>query len=499
MQKNILEYLEETVKHYPDKIAFSNGKEHLSFGELYSSSRAIGSFLSENGFYGEPIAVIMDKHPKTIAAFMGIIYAGCFYVCIDEKMPEARMSAIFEKLSPRAIICDKKNKKTAELMSPEQIFEYDDLAVSRINDSALLKIREKQSSTDAIYVVFTSGSTGTPKGVVACHRSVIDYTETLCQALEFGDNTVFGNQTPLYFDAPLKEIMPTLKLGATTYFIPKMLFSFPVKLIEYLDENRINTVCWVVSALVQISSLGALEAHTPKYITTVAFGSELFPRKDYDMWRVALPEARFFNLYGPTEATGMSCYWAADRELLPDEPIPIGRPFDNTDIILLDDDNKRSEQGEICIRGTCLTMGYYNDKERTDAVFVQNPLNTAYPELIYRTGDIGRVNDRGELVFLCRKDSQIKHMGHRIELGEIEAAALRCSGIRKSCCVYDSNAKRIVLFFVGEKDALSLNKELQSYLPRYMLPTITEQLTELPFTTNGKIDRKGLRERAEKM
>ena len=114
MQKNILEYLEETVKHYPDKIAFSNGKEHLSFGELYSSSRAIGSFLSENGFYGEPIAVIMDKHPKTIAAFMGIIYAGCFYVCIDEKMPEARMSAIFEKLSPRAIICDKKNKKTAE-------------------------------------------------------------------------------------------------------------------------------------------------------------------------------------------------------------------------------------------------------------------------------------------------------------------------------------------------------------------------------------------------
>lgn len=499
MQKNILEYLERTAEMYPDKTAFSNGKESMTFGEVSDAARSIGSFLANKGYYGEPVAVIMDKHPKTVTAFFGIIYAGCFYVCIDEKMPEARMRAIFGKLSPRAVICDKKNFKTAESMGTEELFVYDDIASTAEDIGALSAIREKQSSTDAIYVVFTSGSTGTPKGVVACHRSVIDYTETLCEALEFSGDTVFGNQTPLYFDAPLKEIMPTLKLGATTYFIPKMLFSFPVKLIEYLDENRINTICWVVSALVQISSLGALEAHTPKHLTTVAFGSELFPRKDYDLWRAALPEARFFNLYGPTEATGMSCYWRADRELLPEEPMPIGSPFDNTDIILLDDENKRAEQGEICIRGTCLTMGYYNDKEKTDAVFVQNPLNTAYPELIYKTGDVGRINGRGELVFLCRKDSQIKHMGHRIELGEIEAAALGCEGVRKACCVYDNNAKRIVLFFVGDGEAQSLNKALQSYLPRYMLPALTERLDELPFTANGKIDRKGLRERAEAM
>ena len=497
MQKNILEYLEQTVRLYPDKTAFSNGKESMTFKEVIGGAASIGSFLANNGYYGEPIAVIMDKHPKTVTAFFGIIYAGCYYVCIDEKMPEARMRAIFDKLSPRAVICDKKNVKTAMSMSTEALYVYDDICEAEISTELLGRVRDRQSSTDAIYVVFTSGSTGTPKGVVACHRSVIDYTETLCEALEFTCDTVFGNQTPLYFDAPLKEIMPTLKLGATTYFIPKMLFSFPVKLIEFLDENNINTVCWVVSALVQISALGALAGHTPKHLTTVAFGSELFPRKDYDLWRAALPEARFFNLYGPTEATGMSCYWKADRELLPDEPIPIGRPFDNTDIILLDDENKRAEQGEICIRGTCLTMGYYNDRDKTDAVFVQNPLNTAYPELIYRTGDIGRLNERGELVFLCRKDSQIKHMGHRIELGEIEAAALKCDGVKKACCVYDNTAKRIVLFFVGDSDTQALNAALQSYLPRYMLPAVTERLPELPFTTNGKIDRKGLRERAE--
>ena len=497
MQKNILEYLESTVKVCPDKLAFSTGKEGMTFGEIYAHSRAIGSFLADNGFYGEPIAIIMDKHPRTLTAFWGVNYAGCFYACIDEKMPEARMSAIIEKLSPRAVICDAKNKKTADALGALRVYLYDDICDYALNESALADIRARQSSTDAIYVAFTSGSTGTPKGVVAAHRSVIDYTETLCEALEFDSDTVFGNQTPLYFDAPLKEIMPTLKLGATTYFIPKMLFSFPVKLVEYLDEHKINTICWVVSALVQISSLGALENHTPKYLTKVAFGSELFPRKQYDLWRTALPEADFYNLYGPTEATGMSCYWKADRELSEDEPIPIGRPFDNTDIILIDE-GKRAEQGEICIRGTCLTMGYYNDKDKTDAAFVQNPLNTAYPELIYKTGDIGRINERGELVFLCRKDSQIKHMGHRIELGEIESAALKCEGLRSACCVYDSEGKRIVLYAVGESAPEAIAAALREYLPRYMLPASIEKLDVLPFTANGKIDRKGLKERAEK-
>lgn len=497
MQKNILEYLEETVKTYPQKTAFSTGKEAMTFGEVYSGARAIGSFLANGGFYGEPIAVIMDKHPRTVTTFFGIIYSGCFYVCIDEKMPEARMRAIIDKLSPRALICDAKNKKTADALGIENIFLYEEAAAAEEDREALEKIRIKQSSTDAIYVVFTSGSTGTPKGVVACHRSVIDYTETLCEALGFTSETVFANQTPLYFDAPLKEIMPTLKLGATTYFVPKMLFSFPIKLIEYLDEHRINTICWVVSALVQISSLGALQNHVPKHLTTVAFGSESFPRKQYDLWRNALPEARFFNLYGPTEATGMSCYWYADRELAEDEPIPIGRPFDNTDIILLDDENKRAERGEICIRGTCLTMGYYNDKEKTDAVFVQNPLNTAYPELIYRTGDIGTVNERGELVFVCRKDSQIKHQGHRIELGEIESAALKADRVRSACCVYDNVGKRIALYYTGDVEENELTATLRTYLPRYMLPAITERLECLPFTVNGKIDRKGLREKAE--
>ncbi len=496
MQKNILQYLEQTAARLPDKLAFSTGKEGMTFGEDIAGARAIGTYLSKNGYYREPIVIFMDKHPHTVSAFFGAIYAGCFYVCIDEKMPRTRIEAIFGSLNPRVIIADKKNMRVAQSLGVERVCLYDDLAASEADETRLADVRRRQCDTDAIYVVFTSGSTGIPKGVVACHRSVIDYTESLCEAIGFTEETVFANQTPLYFDAPLKEIMPTLKLGATTYFVPKMLFSFPVRLLDYLDEHRINTVCWVVSALVQISSLGALENRTPKTLTTVCFGSEVFPRKQYDLWRKALPDAAFFNLYGPTEATGMSCYWAAVRDLDENEPIPVGRPFDNTDILLLDDENRPSNEGEICIRGTCLTMGYYNNPEKTEEVFVQNPLCRAYPERIYRTGDIGRINEHGELVFVSRKDSQIKHMGHRIELGEIDAAAQKHVDVRRTACVYDDTHKRIALFYVGEVEEAALSAFLATYLPRYMLPALCVRLAAIPLTDNGKTDRRALREQA---
>jgi len=275
---------------------------------------------------------------------------------------------------------------------------------------------------------------------------------------------------------------------------------FPVKLIEYINEKGINTICWVASALSLVAGLGALGAAKPKSLHTIAFGSEVFPIKHYNLWRETLPNARFIHLYGPTEATGMSCFYETTRTYGPDESIPIGHPFPNTEIVLVDDNGKIPEDGqpgEICIRGTCLSPGYFGDPEKTSNAFTQNPLS-AFPDLIYRTGDLGRRGKEGELYYISRRDHQIKHMGHRIELAEIEYVANGCDDVGLACAVFDYADSRIILYYVGKQgdgSKSAVRAYLKTNLPRYMLPQSIIELDALPHTPGGKIDRVGLLQR----
>jgi len=493
MQTNILEYLEVTVAQKPDKVAFADADTSLTFRQVYDQARSVATALHQAGYYKKPVVVFMRKQPATLAAFFGAIYAGCYYVPLDDEMPRHRIELIFKTLEPGALICDETTEAlAADLNYTGQVFTYESLAHGPIDEASLTKIRAQQLDIDPIYIVFTSGSTGVPKGVMACHRSVIDYIEHLCDVLKFDEDTVFGNQTPLYFDAYLKEVIPTLKYGATTVLIPKQLFMFPIKLVEFLNERGINTLCWVVSALTMISSFRTFDTVKPEHLRTIAFASEVFPMKQFKRWREALPNCRFINLYGPTETTGICCYYEVDREFADHETLPIGVPFPNTQILLLDENDKVPEvgqQGEICVRGTRLTLGYYCNPEKTAEAFVQNPLNTLYPELIYRTGDLGKLNARGELEFAGRKDYQIKHMGHRIELGEIEVIVNMHPQVRSACCIFDDVKKKIVLYYTGELELAELTGYVKSKLPRYMIPNVTRQLDALPLTPNGKIDR----------
>lgn len=497
MQNNVLDYLNDIVVTKSEKMAFLNESGGMTFGQVYEQSRGIGTYLYQKGIHGKPIVVFMRKHPKEVTAFFGVIAAGNFYVPIDEEMPAVRIQMILDNVQPPLIICDQETiALTGDFQIKGEIVLYDEISSGMVDDEALQRIHDSAIDTDLIYIVFTSGSTGIPKGVAACHRSVIDYIEQLSETLEFNEDTVFGNQTPLYLDACLKELYPTLKYGATTYFIPKSLFKFPVKLVEFMNDHQINTICWVVSALTMISAFGTFKTIRPEYLHTIAFGSEVFPIKQFHIWKSVLPNAQFINLYGPTEGTGMCCYYKVEREFEADEVIPIGRPFKNTEVILLNDKNERAEKGEtgeICIRGTSVTMGYYNDFERTQEVYVQNPLNQAYPEVIYRTGDLGKYNAYGELVFVSRKDHQIKHMGHRIELGEIEAHVNLLEGVKQAGCVYDEKRQKIVLYYVGTITDKDLVIRLKEKLPRYMIPNRIMHLEEMPLMMNGKLDRMTLK------
>lgn len=498
MRNHVLSDLYRIVREKPDKIAYSDGENELTFRDVHAQSRSIGSYLYRKGIYKKPVVVFMKKSPQEITAFFGVISGGDFYVPIDEEMPSARIQMILDNVQSPLIICDDTTERIAQGFQVKdcEIRRYDELILTPADDAALTDIYHKAIDTDPIYIVFTSGSTGIPKGVAACHRSVRDYVTQLSEVLGFNEDTVFGNQAPLYFDACLKEIYPTLMFGATTYLIPKRCFSFPVSLVEFLNDHRINTICWVVSALTMISAFGTFETVKPQYLRTVAFGSEVFPVKQFRLWKAALPEATFTNLYGPTECTGMCCYYRVEREFAEDEVIPIGHPFPNREILLLSEDGREvpaGEQGEICVRGTAVTLGYYNDRERTQASFVQNPLNAAYPEVIYKTGDIGRYNEAGELCFVSRKDYQIKHMGHRIELGEIEVNVNGIDGVKIAACIYNDKNEKIVLFYLGDIGEKELTLEMRKKLPRYMLPNQTVKLDKMPFTANGKIDRVSLK------
>ena len=498
MQTNVLEYLEQTAERVPDKISFADDTSALSFGEVSKRSQQIGCHLASYQAAHEPVFVYMKRSPETLTAFFGVIYAGCYYVPIDEEMPRRRIELILENTKAKYLIYDESTcDKVSELDFSGRSFSYEECISFPLDHEKLARIRENSLDEDPIYVLFTSGSTGIPKGVVGHHRGVIDYIESLTEALPFSKDTVFGNQTPLYLDACMKEIYPTLKYGAMTWLIPKEQFAIPVKLVEYLNEHKINTICWVVSALTMISTFGTFDVIKPEYLHTIAFGSEVFPIQQFNRWKETLPHARFYNLYGPTEATGMSCYYYADRLFQESESIPIGKPFKNTRVYLLDQEGKevpKGENGEICISGTCLTHGYYNNPEKTAEVFTQNPLTPFYPQRIYHTGDIGRWNEDGNLMFISREDHQIKHMGHRIELGEIEADAGRIDGVTTCCCLYIKENNKIVLFYAGDTDKKHLTAALKERLPRYMLPNAIVQTDQLPLTANGKMDRQKMQE-----
>ena len=494
--KNILEFLENTAPRLGDKTAFADESGSLSFDKLMHLARAGGSFLLGRGIYRQPVAVFMDKSPRTIAAFFAVIYAGCCYVPLEKGMPLHRLRMILQRLQPQAIICDDASAPVAnDLGWDDKVVDSNELFAAEIDDEALAAIRRRQIDTDPAYIVFTSGSTGVPKGVTACHRSVIDYANALCPVIGASEDSRFAMQVPLYVDACMKEILSVIKCGSTAFLMPQSLFMSPLRVLDFLNRYEINTICWVASALTLVSGLGAFEEGRPEHMKTVCFGSEVFPVKQLHLWQKACPEARFINLYGPTEATGMSFYFNVDRDFAEGEAIPVGRPFDNTDFFLLREDDTEApagEPGEICIRGTALSLGYFDDPERTAAAFTQNPLNPHYPETVYRTGDIGRLNERGELVFISRKDSQIKNMGHRIELGEIESCACLCGGVESACCLFIKEKSKLYLYYMGTADEKSVQKHLRKELPRYMVPVKLYRMETLPLLPNGKIDRKSL-------
>ena len=323
MIRNILEYAEETAKRMPDAVAFATDKEEKTFGQLVQRAKEIGSALLSYGVKNAPMAVMTDKTPDMIAAFLGCVYSGNFYTPIDVTMPKERILSIFETLKPVVLLIDEKSKKQAAALGyTGETLVLEETPEGNVNEEALAEVRRKAIDTDPLYALFTSGSTGVPKGVVISHQAVVNLTEWYTETFSITEKEVIGNQAPFYFDSSVKDIYAVLKTGARMEIIPKMLFSFPVKLLPYLEEKKINYIDWVPSALCIIANTDALEKVRPSYLQKIMFVGEAMPTKQFNYWRRHYPDAMFANIYGPTETTVDCTYYIVDREFADDEPVP---------------------------------------------------------------------------------------------------------------------------------------------------------------------------------
>jgi non-ribosomal peptide synthetase component F len=265
----------------------------------------------------------------------------------------------------------------------------------------------------------------------------------------------------------------------------------PTKLFEILNEFQVTTLCWSVAGIELPAKLGGFSESKPQYLKKVCFSGSVMPCKYLKIWQDNLPDVLYVNQYGPTEATASCTYYVVDEKVDDSTVLPIGKPYENYGILLLDDNGREvavGELGEICVTGPVLALGYYGDPVKTGEAFVQNPLNANYRELIYKTGDLGRYREDGNLEFHGRKDRQIKHMGHRIELGEIEGTACKVPGVTECCALYHKEKELLYLFYTGEAAPKEIVLYFRSVLPAFMVPRKLIKLETLPRLPNGKLD-----------
>ena len=484
--ENIIDYLSRSADAFPDAVAVADGRTELTFTALRRMAYGLAAVLAAKGLRGEPVGVYAQRRVEVIAAMLGCAASGNHYVPLNPEAPAVKTKKILAHARIRTILGFGEN-------------EYDGsdegCAYLRL-DAASFPLADERpdvpiSGRDTLYIIYTSGSTGDPKGIRKSHGSVVDFIEAYVEELSFTNDEILGNQTPFCFDASAKDIYLMLRTGARMEIIPSEMFIFPVKLIGYLNEKRITFLSWVPSALAIVARLRTFRDILPETVRRVAFVGEVFPIKDLEAWRTALPDIEYINLYGSSELAGVAAlYHIPKHEPLP-ASLPIGRPLSNSRIYLMEDGRLVPDRGEMLVASGALADEYIYDPEKTARTFEVIDIDGA-PTRVLHTGDWARLDENGDLVFLARSDAQIKYKGYRIELGEIEAAIDGLDFIGRACVLYNAEKERITAFCTTDREGLrlrELNAALDGRLVDYMLPRKLVVLDEMPLNANGKIDR----------
>ena len=498
MKNSVIEFLKYASSEFRDKTAYDDTKNKVSFREIDIFSSKIASKILSFNVFNEPILVITERNVFTPVAYLGVAKAGCYYIPIDATLNSHRINQILRASCSKLLITTATLKPMVDSLDYcGEILILEDALKSEINYAGLNEVEKKIYCQMPLYVIFTSGSTGDPKGVITSHLSLINYIEAVDEVLNLCESDVLGNQSSLDYIAAIRDIYLPLKTGASTVIIPKNEFAMASELANTLDLFKISVLCWSAAGLEVGSKIGLLDEMKTKTLRKVLFSGSVLPGKVLKEWQQCFPNAQFINQYGPTEATASCTYYVVKEKAKDDTVLPIGIPYRHYGIILLNDDETETNYGdigEICVTGLGVTLGYYRDKTLSDKSFIQNPLNNKYREIIYKTGDMGKYDSKGRLLFCGRKDRQIKHLGHRIELEEIEIAANSIDNVDECVAVYNESKEILCLAYSGNAEKKKIVLHFRETMPSFMVPRKVIQVEEIPRLPNGKTDVKAVKD-----
>lgn len=512
--------LAESAQRAAGQIAIVSGTTSLTYGELDLQAGCVASALGAMDVKpGDRVGLFLPKSLQAAASLFGVLKAGGVYVPIDPQAPARRAALIMQDCGIRHLITTADRLEALSAVGPVADLRAvvldapaEHSAGAHVISWSDVQAREPRVEAhdgiegDLAYILYTSGSTGIPKGVMISHRAALQFVNWTHREFEIGADDVVSSHAPFHFDLSIFDIFTTIKAGARLILVPDMLSTFPIKLTELIREHGITVWYSVPSALILMLTRGKLGTWTVPSLRLVLFAGEVFPIRFLKALRSAT-SARLVNLYGPTETN--VCTWHEVGDIANrDTPVPIGRATANYDCFALDDSGRPiapGEVGEMYARGPGLMEGYWADPEKTGRVLVQNPLQSVRAERVCRTGDLVSIDERGDFIYIGRRDHMVKVRGYRVELGEVEAALYRHAAVRETAVIAvtapgDGGGGVELRAYVaadGELSVPELERHCVEQLPRYMVPSTFEFRPTLPKTSTGKIDRPALHTEAD--
>jgi len=497
--KIIQERLTQAFEKNPTNTAIEYGEKSISYFDLNEKSTRIASAIGKNHKKNSHIGISIEDRLEFIITVVGVLKAGCVFVPLESSFPVKRIINLINSADASLIICNEGLRKQIKAIKEEiEFIDYEELLA--YSNAGQLDVEYLEE--DPVYIYHTSGSTGQPKTVLGKNISLTHFIAWEINTFPVDESFRFSQLTNVGFDVFLRDTLVALCSGACLCIPEKKEIMLESKsLTEWVNKQRINFIHCVPSVFELINHSYITNGDFKDLRFILLAGEKIRPERLGNWYSAIGDRVQLVNLYGPTETTLAKLFYNITEEDQYKGNISVGKPMDGTQVLILNENMKicdTFETGELYIRTRFRSLGYYNNKELTDQVFIQNPFTNDTADLIYKTGDMGRLLSDGNIELLGRKDRQIKIRGMRIELEEIENTILKNSAIKEAIVIKKDLPETAQLLYayvtrnteVADSDDLSqyLMSQLSEELPQYMLPAYIIEIDEVPRLINGKID-----------